>query len=170
MGGGGDFLSLANLRLIEFDDRAGIPLLREAALGSVVERLRRLVCPNIRLVILLGFLTQIFTFDLRLLDFESKNLRLIHIQLLSALIAYSRRLLRLVDCQVDMIGALGSPIRLTKEHFLVIFDFVVARGRYISTNGFFHKFSGYQRSLARPESALAAMTLLEVIVQVILPV
>ena len=64
-----------------------------------------------------------------------------------------------------MIGALGSPIRLTKEHFLVIFDFVVARGRYISTNGFFHKFSGYQRSLARPESALATMTLLEVIVQ-----
>ena len=98
MGGGGDFLSLANLRLIEFYDRAGIPLLREAALGSVVERLRRLVCPYIRLVILLGFLTQIFTFDLRLLDFESKNLRLIHIQLLSALIAYSRRLLRLVDC------------------------------------------------------------------------
>ena len=104
------------LSLIEFHDRARVPLLGESALGNGLISFGRFIGAHVRLSTFLYFFPQICLFDQYIRDLRDEDARFRSLgQLFSLFVTDCGRLFRLVDCHIDVIRAFGGFFSETKQ-------------------------------------------------------
>ena len=170
--GRGHLLRMLDLRVVELDDWGITPRLRDPLRLELLQNFGSLVRAHVGASVLLGLHAEVLPLDEGVGDLGGVDLWLHQgRKRLHCLVAHRRRLLRLVNCHVDVIRALLLLIAaLLSDDRYALIDLVVAGGGDVAALRLVHELLRHEGAVPGLEYALLLVAVLVGVLQIVAPV